>query len=67
LSYFFSNEKPWPSLLQHKGGFGVVVGVYFLQERFFNVVSDSTVPRFLPYPTQSIQRKAADGAKAPQG
>jgi len=35
LELFFSNEKPWPSLLQHQGGLGVVVGV-FLQERFFN-------------------------------
>jgi len=27
LELVFSNEKPWPSLLQHQGGFGVVVGV----------------------------------------
>ena len=29
LELVFSNEKPWPSLLQHQGGFGVVVGVDF--------------------------------------
>ena len=63
LSYFFSNERSRGLHCYIPLG-AVVVGVCFLQE---NQVlqcksSNSTVARFSQYPTQSIQRKAADRA-----
>ena len=67
--FYLEGKQPWPSLLQHQRGLGVVVGGFScrIKEVLQCKSANSTVARFSQYHTQSIQRKAADGAYALEG
>ena len=61
LNYFFSNERSRGlHCYSIRGHWVLLLSVVFFAAK-------STVARFSKYPTQSIQRKAADGAKALEG
>ena len=66
LSYFFSNERSGLHCYSIRGDWVLLLllsVLFFKEKQVLQCKStNSTVARFSKYPTQSIQRKAADGA-----